>query len=524
MRRFRLGIAVMVVALAAVTRGADDHAVPPTPDNAATTTAATAPVKARVPTGAALAQAVKLVNDLYADDLRNARTFDQRRTLAEKLLHAAQDETHVEGRYALLAKSRDVAVLNADFGGASAAIDQMNAAFLIDTLKMKADAAMLVSKAMKGIQQRPLATALPALVDAAVMTDRFALAVQLADLSLACARAAQESAMAAAAADKVREVHQIQIAYTGVKAAVATLAAQPKDSDANLKVGRYRCFIKGDWDNGLPLLVLGSDLTLKPLVTLELAGASAPEQQMNLGDGWWDVAEKEAGMARGHIKQHAARWYALAIANVQGLAKIRAEKRIKEVEAGQVAAVQVIDLLKLVDVEKDAVVGTWKLHGGTLVSGNEKAARIEFPYQPGEEYDFRVEFARNTGAEAIFQFCAGGGHSFELAMDGWAGTIYGVGLINGTAANSNATTHKGLHWIAGGQRYISVVKVRKGGVQTFLNGKLMSEYKTDFSDMSPSSDRPLRTPNVLGVGSWESPTNFYSVEVTEVTGHGTRTR
>ena len=34
---------------------------------------------------------------------------------------------------------------------------------------------------------------------------------------------------------------------------------------ANLTVGKYYCFQKGDWEKGLPMLALGQDETLKAL-------------------------------------------------------------------------------------------------------------------------------------------------------------------------------------------------------------------------------------------------------------------
>ena len=55
-----------------------------------------------------------------------------------------------------------------------------------------------------------------------------------------------------------------------LREAQATLAKDPKDPQANLVVGRYLCFTKGDWKKGLPLLALGSDETLKGLAEQEL--------------------------------------------------------------------------------------------------------------------------------------------------------------------------------------------------------------------------------------------------------------
>ena len=38
------------------------------------------------------------------------------------------------------------------------------------------------------------------------------------------------------------------------KESLATLEKEPADPKANLAVGRYLCFFKGNWDQGLPKL------------------------------------------------------------------------------------------------------------------------------------------------------------------------------------------------------------------------------------------------------------------------------
>jgi hypothetical protein len=53
-----------------------------------------------------------------------------------------------------------------------------------------------------------------------------------------------------------------------------------------------------------------------------------------------------------------------------------------------------------------------------------------------------------------------------------------------------------------------------------LNGELLVEWKTDYSDLSNYSSWQLRDNSVLGVGC-ESPTVFHKIEVVEVSGKGT---
>ena len=43
------------------------------------------------------------------------------------------------------------------------------------------------------------------------------------------------------------------------------LKTNPDDPQANLALGRYRCFAKGDWEAGLPLLAKSGDAALASL-------------------------------------------------------------------------------------------------------------------------------------------------------------------------------------------------------------------------------------------------------------------
>jgi hypothetical protein len=57
-------------------------------------------------------------------------------------------------------------------------------------------------------------------------------------------------------------------------------------------------------------------------------------------------------------------------------------------------------------------------------------------------------------------------------------------------------------------------------LEAYLDGKLISAWKTDFSDISADQPWILKSSDVIGVGSWQSPTVFRTIEVIEITGKG----
>ena len=122
-------------------------------------------------------------------------------------------------------------------------------------------------------------------------------------------------------------------AYREMKEAAAVLDKKPDDPLANLTVGKYYCFQKGDWEKGLPMLALGQDETLKAMAAQEIAGLTKADDQVKVGDAWWDLAEKEHGRVQANLRGRANYWYQQVLPELSGLAKARLEKRIKEYEA-----------------------------------------------------------------------------------------------------------------------------------------------------------------------------------------------
>ncbi|HEX3998619.1 MAG TPA: hypothetical protein VHX65_08730, partial [Pirellulales bacterium] len=112
----------------------------------------------------------------------------------------------------------------------------------------------------------------------------------------------------------------------------AVLDKNPADAEANLAVGRWRAFYKNDWPTGLPLLAKGSDEKLKSLAAEELKSPTDAEQQIQLADAWWNISEKEAGIARDCVRLHAGSIYQEALPSLaSALKKAAIEKRLKEI-------------------------------------------------------------------------------------------------------------------------------------------------------------------------------------------------
>jgi hypothetical protein len=291
-----------------------------------------------VPNAATLKTSMALLNNAYGADIRAAKTPDQKKAMVQKLLDAARNETEAT-RYALLTTARNLAAEAGDLKGCDAAMDGLEGSFIVDSAKERFEAyTTLARNVILSADVAQLGDDVTSVLRAAVGADRFDIAKLDAELGLRIARKSDDGDLEKRAAADAQLVRVTQEAYAGVAKSLAVLAQKPTDPDASLKVGQYRCFLKADWQHGLPMLALGSDAALKDLASREIAGVTAAEDQAKLGDGWWDVAEKLASPQKTLVQKHAVESYQTALGSLTGLSKLRTEKRIAEANAAEQAA------------------------------------------------------------------------------------------------------------------------------------------------------------------------------------------
>jgi hypothetical protein len=136
------------------------------------------------------------------------------------------------------------------------------------------------------------------LMDDAIVKDSFSAVNRLGDLALDEARAIPDSDLLAQAEDAVNEAKKAAALFETASAARAVLQKSPADPKANSELGTYYCFVKADWEKGLPMLAVGADASLKDLAKRELGGTTSPQEQADLGDSWWTVADTAEGLAK----------------------------------------------------------------------------------------------------------------------------------------------------------------------------------------------------------------------------------
>ena len=282
---------------------------------------------------------MKLIKEVYGDEYAGAKTPGQKQALAKKLMKKADDtQNDPANKYVILKVAKDVATQAADVETAFAAVDAIAQSFDVNPIEAKAGVLTLVAKnARLPPEHTAVAKQSLALVDPALAKDEFDLAARLGELALAEARLARGPKLVQQIEEQIAQIQEQSRAYEDVKKFASILEQKPTDPEANLAVGKYRCFTKGDWDQGIPMLALGSDEELKALAMKELQGPASSDEQVKLGDGWWKVAEKQTEAVQRPIKGRAGYWYRKAAPLLSGVMKDKVEKRLRETEKESVA-------------------------------------------------------------------------------------------------------------------------------------------------------------------------------------------
>lgn len=334
------------------------------------------------PDADAQAKAMALSKEVYGEEFAQAKTPAQKKALAEKLLQKAEATRSDPPAHCVLLKlARDIAARAGEVELAFRAIHEMEETYSIDGYPLRVDAMQKAVKAVRSPKQhQALVDAALKLMEDALARDDFEGAALLGEAGLASCRQLKDVPLLKKVNARVKEVAEVAAAHEEVKAAMSALDKEPTDPAANLSVGKYFCFAKGDWEKGIPMLALGGDENLKALAVRELGEPAEADEQSALGDAWWERAEAATGIAQKHLRTHAAHWYRLAAPRLTGLQKDKVQQRlalqtepeVKPKTAGPAKSKRrrQPELYVFTDeptVKKNwQIVGTWRIEGDGL--------------------------------------------------------------------------------------------------------------------------------------------------------------
>jgi hypothetical protein len=393
------------------------------------------------PDAAAVTKSKQVLKDVFKSEYAKSKPMD-RAALAKTLLaEAAKASSDPTGRYVMLVEARDLAASTGDVETAIEAVDRLIASYEVNAGEARvALATQLVRSAPGAATARAVVEALFPLADELLASDEWQQTAPFLRAVETVARRTQDSELLGAVRAGLKEAEAIQSEFEKLDGHLATLKQNPDDPAANLAVGRFRCFIRRDWEAGALLLVKAADEAIKAAVKADMDAAQGDaNQQLAAADAWYALVAGAPPSIKGGIQARAHHWYKQASAGLTGLSKGKAEKRARE--TGPTAGVPTpnsqtvaktgkpIRMLAAFDPERDVVAGEWKSNRLQLVGPTDitmvsafdmfkGGSRIQIPCQLTEPYrlNFDVERVAGNGGLMI-GFIAGGEQRLVVVDD-----------------------------------------------------------------------------------------------------------
>ncbi len=149
------------------------------------------------------------------------------------------------------------------------------------------------------------------------------------------------------------------------------------------------------------------------------------------------------------------------------------------------------DLMPLrVDNKNSRGGGQWKINGGKLSVVASDASRLQLAYKPPQEYDMRLVFTRTEGERNISHILVAGGRQFSWKIGAW--DVVTLDHAGKFFLDSPSALHLPGH-LENGIQHSSVVSVRKDRIRAYLDGKLLLNLATDYSnlELDPGWEHPI---------------------------------
>ncbi len=289
--------------------------------------------KAKLPPLEEREKAAKLIRDLFKAEYAKT-TVVAKGALADTLFkQASESDQDLPAKYVLLKEAAELAA------GSNIELSVQACETLIKSFDGPAGEVIepilksVAPKAVSPAAAQSLASFVLKVVDDTLADDDFETAGRLQKMADGLAQRSKNLKLIKQVQSLAKDIDLSKQIIVKVNDAFTVLKDKPEDPDANLLVGKYACFNKGDWPKGLPLLAKGSDAKLKAAAAKDLeATAEDATSSLAAGDGWYDLVTSIEGHPKTNIYFRIHTHYTNALPKATGITKTKVEKRLEEVE------------------------------------------------------------------------------------------------------------------------------------------------------------------------------------------------
>ena len=459
-----------------------------------------------IPNKTAAAESKQLVKETFGGLISKATKSAQKVELAATLTEKSKDSSP-SNMYTMLTLAIKLA---SDGGGVKEAFDAIDAI----TTNYETDGKDLTITALKRLTTKASSSNQLVLVQKcmeriprAMDADEYTYAMQLAQHANMGATKAKDKSLAKKTYAVRRDLIKVLVRFKKVKLGLKTLKETPNDAEANLIVGEFYCFVKGDWPKGLSMLTKCGKEPQQSLAVIELDKPTKPDDQNELAEAWWEIADKAPEIEQHSLRSHAAYWYKQALPGLSGLLKAVAKKRAEEFQ--ETVATKVEDTaVATASPGFDKWVptkGKWSIKDGILTqSSMDTDCRIFVPdSEEWTDYIFEVQ-ARKTGGKEGFLIIFRAKNKKQLYwwnLGGWSNSKH----VIETRPRSIIAEKKAK--LVNNKWYKIKIKVEGPSIECYLNGVRVHKVKNNIYPVGG-----------VGLGTWLTTVDYRKPRITTLKG------
>lgn len=292
-----------------------------------------------VPPVSELTVAQEKLRVIYRDRIVAAKTEADKSKLATELIATAEQlEADPAGAYVLQRAALSLAVAAADATALLTAVDQRVARFEVDSFEenlkwIQAFGEATASRDSSLVKSGPLILRSIPVIYTGIQSDKYMSVSSVARIANRFTSSRIEDGISRLLTRLRSQLGSAKREYDQSVDDLNRYRKNPDDSAAGAAFGRFLCFIKGDWQKGLPLIAEGPGGDLTEVAGMDLRGARSAIDQAAIGDAWWELSERGNGIYRQGARDRAVVWYTEAHERLpESLDRLHVKNRLHEAE------------------------------------------------------------------------------------------------------------------------------------------------------------------------------------------------
>ncbi|HEV7224471.1 MAG TPA: hypothetical protein VGN42_17315 [Pirellulales bacterium] len=187
-----------------------------------------------------------------------------------------------------------------------------------------------------------------------------------------------------------------------------------------------------------------------------------------------------------------------------------------EADSPPVLAGEPVDVLKQINLQRDAVKGDWQLIDGVLVTPEEEFSRLMLPAPPSPEYRLIVVAERVKGNWGLATGLVVGGRQVVAGIDCFDGYHSGLELLDDKGSSDNETTLNGRLLVDGRPSTLAYT-VRRNGIEVSLDGRTVIDWHGDPKRLSMIEEWKIPDSARLSLNTFKTVCRISKIELAPLT-------